>query len=65
MTADQFVTTLRQRRNYLETRLRKCSKWDDKQDLLWKIEKLNIFIQEFGGVDAYHESYKKERRAKF
>jgi len=65
MTATQFITTCRLRRNYLETRLRKCQNWDKKQDLLWQIEKLNIFIQEFGGVDAYHLSYKKERKNKF
>jgi hypothetical protein len=65
MTAAAFISTLRDRRNYLEMILRKCNSWDKKQDLLWKIEKLNIFIQEFSGADAYHLSYKKERKSKF
>jgi hypothetical protein len=56
---------LRTKRNYLEGRLRKCNNLSIKQDLMYKIEKVNIFIQEFFSEDAYHLSYKKERKSKF
>jgi len=65
MPNDKLISLLRSKRNYLETRLRKCNNLNIKQDLMYKIEKLNIFIQEFFLEDAYHPSYKKERRSKF
>lgn len=62
---DAFISLLRKKRNYLEERLKKCQNWDKRQELMYLIEKLNIFIQEFSGADAYHLSYKKERKSKF
>jgi hypothetical protein len=62
---DSFISTLRKKRNYLEERLKKCQNWNKRQDLLYLTEKLNIFIQEFCSADAYHLSYKKERKSKF
>ena len=47
-------------------RLRKAKDMDQKQDMLWKIEKLNIFIQEFGGFEPERVyNRKKEKGNRF
>ena len=51
MTADQFIIELRKRRDYLEMILRREKDQAKKDVLIYKIEKLNIFITEFTNVD--------------
>lgn len=61
MTFGGIISLLRKYRNYLEYRVRSCMSLDKKQDLLWKIEKINIFIQDFG-EDAYDRKQVKPNK---
>lgn len=62
MNVQNFIKSLRKKRNVHEQQLRKCEVQDTRDLLKSKIERLNMFIQEFG-ADAY--DYRKEKKNKF